>query len=41
MRATADDPQYTPKVTLKLKIGDEEINEECLLFSEATFISEV
>ena len=31
--------QYTPKVTLKLKIGDEEITEEGQLFMEATFIS--
>lgn len=28
------------KVTLKLKIGDEEVVEEGILFSEATFISE-
>ncbi|KAK0391189.1 hypothetical protein NLU13_0690 [Sarocladium strictum] len=32
--------QYSPKVTLKLKIGDEEITEEGQLFSEATFILE-
>ncbi|KAG7145223.1 Survival factor 1 like protein [Verticillium longisporum] len=35
--------QYSPqekKLTLKLKIGDEEISEEGQLFSEATFISE-
>ncbi|KND88789.1 Survival factor 1 [Tolypocladium ophioglossoides CBS 100239] len=32
--------QYAPKVTLKLKIGDEEISEEGQLFTEATFISE-
>ncbi|KFH40414.1 Survival factor-like protein [Hapsidospora chrysogenum ATCC 11550] len=32
--------QYTPKVTMKLKIGDEEILEEGQVFSEATFISE-
>ncbi|KAG9240061.1 oxidative stress survival, Svf1-like protein [Calycina marina] len=34
--------QYSPEehpITLKLKIGDEEITEEGLLFSEATFIS--
>jgi hypothetical protein len=30
--------QYSPKVTLKLKIGDQEITEEGQLFSEATFI---
>jgi len=32
--------QYTPKMTLKLKIGDEVIEEEGQIFSEATFISE-
>jgi hypothetical protein len=32
--------QYTPKTTLKLKIGDEEISEDGQLFSEATFICE-
>ncbi|QUC20260.1 uncharacterized protein UV8b_04501 [Ustilaginoidea virens] len=33
--------QYTPKMTLKLKIGDgEEINEEGHLFMEATFVTE-
>lgn len=34
--------QYNPpeKLTLKLKIGDEEISEEGEVFSEATFISE-
>lgn len=32
--------QFVPKVTLKLKIGDEVIEEEGQLFSEATFISE-
>lgn len=32
--------QYSPKVTLKLKIGDQEITEEGQLFSEATFILE-
>ncbi|KAG5916996.1 putative cell survival pathways protein [Claviceps africana] len=32
--------QYTPKMTLKLKIGDEEITEEGQLFMEATFITE-
>ncbi|VUC25331.1 unnamed protein product [Clonostachys rosea] len=32
--------QYTPKVTLKVKIGDEVITEEGQLFSEATFIVE-
>ncbi|GJN66768.1 survival factor 1 [Purpureocillium lilacinum] len=32
--------QYSPKVTLKLKIGDEEISEEGQMFTEATFISE-
>jgi hypothetical protein len=31
--------QYTPKVTLKFKIGDEEVTEEGQLFMEATFIS--
>ena len=34
------DAQYASKATLKLKIGDEEIAEEGLLYSEATFISE-
>ncbi|KYK59378.1 survival factor 1 [Drechmeria coniospora] len=32
--------QFTPKVTLKLKIGDKEILEEGQLLTEATFISE-
>ena len=32
--------QFTPKTTLKLKIGDEEISEDGQLFSEATFICE-
>ncbi|KAG6068015.1 putative cell survival pathways protein [Claviceps aff. humidiphila group G2b] len=32
--------QYTPKMTLKLKIGDQEIAEEGQLLMEATFISE-
>ncbi|KAH6635703.1 oxidative stress survival, Svf1-like protein [Chaetomium sp. MPI-SDFR-AT-0129] len=35
--------QYAPqksKISLKLKIGDEEVTEEGFLFSEATFISE-
>ncbi|KAK2595318.1 putative cell survival pathways protein [Conoideocrella luteorostrata] len=32
--------QYTPKMSLKLKIGDEEITEEGHLFMEATFITE-
>ncbi len=41
MSRTADAPQYTPKMTLKLKVGDEEISEECQLFSEATFITEI
>lgn len=36
----ADILQYTPKMTLKLKIGDEEITEEGQLFMEATFITE-
>lgn len=31
--------QYTPKFTLKLKIGEEEIVEEGSMFTEATFIS--
>lgn len=33
--------QYAPrnKLTLKLKIGDEEISEQGELFSEATFIT--
>lgn len=33
--------QYSPqeKLTLKLKIGDNEITEEGTMFSEATFIS--
>lgn len=33
--------QYSPqeKLTLKMKIGDNEITEEGTLFSEATFIS--
>lgn len=31
--------QYHPKLSLKLKIGDEEIVEEGTLFTEATFIS--
>ncbi|KAG6032930.1 putative cell survival pathways protein [Claviceps citrina] len=32
--------QYTPKMTLRLRIGDEEIIEEGQLFMEATFISD-
>ncbi|KIW01968.1 uncharacterized protein PV09_06804 [Verruconis gallopava] len=31
--------QYTPRLKLKLKIGDEEKEEEGILFTEATFIS--
>lgn len=31
--------QYTPKMPLKLKIGDKEIQEDGQLFMEATFIS--
>jgi len=31
--------QFTPKLTLKLKVGDKEIEEEGILFTEATFIS--
>ncbi|KAB2578787.1 Histone H4 [Lasiodiplodia theobromae] len=31
--------QYTPKLTIKVKVGDEEKTEEGLLFTEATFIS--
>ncbi|GKU00795.1 survival factor 1 [Fusarium langsethiae] len=31
--------QYHPKLSLKLKIGDEEIVEEGIMFTEATFIS--
>jgi hypothetical protein len=33
--------QYSPqeKLSLKLKIGDEEVSEEGSMFSEATFIS--
>lgn len=31
--------QFTPKLKLKVKIGDEEIEEEGVLFTEATFIS--
>ncbi|KAE9984350.1 hypothetical protein EG328_008835 [Venturia inaequalis] len=31
--------QFTPKLTLKLKIGDKEIEEEGTIFTEATFIS--
>ncbi|KAI1015240.1 hypothetical protein LB503_003917 [Fusarium chuoi] len=31
--------QYHPKLSLKLKIGDEEIVEEGTIFTEATFIS--
>ncbi|KAM4056968.1 survival factor 1 [Hirsutella rhossiliensis] len=31
--------QYAPKVTLKLKIGNEEVSEEGQLLTEATFIS--
>jgi hypothetical protein len=36
-------PQYSPqktKLSLKLKIGDEEVTEEGFVFAEATFISE-
>jgi hypothetical protein len=32
--------QFSPKMTLKIKTGEEEITEEGQLFSEATFISE-
>lgn len=32
--------QYTPKATLKIKIGDEEILEDGQVFTEATFICE-
>ncbi|KAJ3542536.1 hypothetical protein NM208_g3212 [Fusarium decemcellulare] len=32
--------QYAPKVTLKIRIGDEEILEEGQLYNEASFISE-
>ena len=31
--------QYTPKLKLKIKVGDEEKEEEGVLFTEATFIS--
>ena len=31
--------QYTPKLKLKVKVGDEEKEEEGVLFTEATFIS--
>jgi hypothetical protein len=34
-------PQYSPqeKLSLKMKLGDEEITEEGTMFSESTFIS--
>merc|ERR1711862_907769 len=31
--------QFTPKLKLKIKVGDEEKEEEGVLFTEATFIS--
>jgi len=33
--------RYGPKITLKVKIGDEVKEEEGILFSEATFITAV
>ncbi len=33
--------RYGPKITLKVKVGDEVKEEEGILFSEATFITEV